>query len=511
MGLASTLKTGGTASQFLRAGGQVDFDVWSDSRDRSWGRIEVAGVQHRLDALVSLFDRPLDGEGRTAESTAVLRREPSNPHDANAVQVLCDGKMIGYLRRGDAQRYNRAIRVMEDVGLTPRVPLKLWGYMDWRWDEDVEDQVLRPYCTARLCLPEPHLLGPAVGPPRTTFVMLPLGNAIKAKLNDDALRALAPVLAGAPDRWIFVSVGKIVPAGRTKPYVEIRYAGQPVGRLTPQMSGELFPVIDSIESTGAAAVCRAVVAGNDLQVTLFVHTARAHQLPAGWRPYPTIADADHEAVRTLAGGPDGLLLPYHEQHEEHTVTDPSGVVDLRPGQAVDLSTAGTAREVVAVEVSCRPHDGTSVELSALLLTSDRVISEDNDFVFYNNQNHRSGCLSVSPATAARPEACVFTSSIDLAAVPGHLSSAVFIISADDGRGASARPGPSDIRVKVRAPNTAYSLHVASEETLPATILVEIYRRRSTGNDSQWRLRAVAQGWQDGLAGLVREHGIAVDA
>ncbi len=41
--------------------------------------------------------------------------------------------------------------------------------------------------------------------------------------------------------------------------------------------------------------------------------------------------------------------------------------------------------------------------------------------------------------------------------------------------------------------------------MPTLVCAEIYRRQSS-----WRLRAVGQGYQDGLAGLVRDYGVNVD-
>ncbi len=37
--------------------------------------------------------------------TALLQREPTNPHDANAIVVLVDGIKVGYVGRGRAARW----------------------------------------------------------------------------------------------------------------------------------------------------------------------------------------------------------------------------------------------------------------------------------------------------------------------------------------------------------------------------------------------------------------------
>lgn len=51
--------------------------------------------------------------------------------------------------------------------------------------------------------------------------------------------------------------------------------------------------------------------------------------------------------------------------------------------------------------------------------------------------------------------------------------------------------------------------VPREAGLPAAVVCEIYRRDSA-DGPQWRVRGVAQGWSDGLAGLARSYGVSVD-
>ncbi|MEN8655278.1 TerD family protein [Streptomyces sp. 21So2-11] len=44
---------------------------------------------------------------------------------------------------------------------------------------------------------------------------------------------------------------------------------------------------------------------------------------------------------------------------------------------------------------------------------------------------------------------------------------------------------------------------------PAMFVGELYRHRSPAGQPVWKLRAVGQGWADGLDGLARAHGIDV--
>ncbi|MET9465526.1 TerD family protein [Streptomyces sp. NPDC059104] len=41
------------------------------------------------------------------------------------------------------------------------------------------------------------------------------------------------------------------------------------------------------------------------------------------------------------------------------------------------------------------------------------------------------------------------------------------------------------------------------------VVAELYRHRSAEGRPVWKLRAVGQGWADGLDGLARAHGVDV--
>ncbi|MFD4483355.1 TerD family protein [Streptomyces sp. NPDC058471] len=41
------------------------------------------------------------------------------------------------------------------------------------------------------------------------------------------------------------------------------------------------------------------------------------------------------------------------------------------------------------------------------------------------------------------------------------------------------------------------------------VIAELYRHRSSNGQRVWKLRAVGQGWTDGLDGLARAHGVDV--
>jgi hypothetical protein len=75
--------------------------------------LEVVGESHYQDTLWGIVGRRSDERVRH-HTVAVLLPEPGNPYDANAVQVLIDGELVGYLSRENAVAYRPGLlRLME--------------------------------------------------------------------------------------------------------------------------------------------------------------------------------------------------------------------------------------------------------------------------------------------------------------------------------------------------------------------------------------------------------------
>ena len=78
--------------------------------------VNVAGESHYQEALHAIAGTA-GGEVRL-ETTAALIPEPSNPHDANAVRVEIDGRLVGYLPRTFAVSYGAVVREPAERGRT---------------------------------------------------------------------------------------------------------------------------------------------------------------------------------------------------------------------------------------------------------------------------------------------------------------------------------------------------------------------------------------------------------
>lgn len=76
-----------------------------------WDRVRVTGESHYQPALRACVQgRSSRGYEDAVRVQAVLVPEPSNPHDRHAVRVDVDRRTVGYLPRGDAERYQPLLR-----------------------------------------------------------------------------------------------------------------------------------------------------------------------------------------------------------------------------------------------------------------------------------------------------------------------------------------------------------------------------------------------------------------
>ncbi|RFU82802.1 hypothetical protein DY218_31145 [Streptomyces triticagri] len=151
------------------------------------------------------------------------------------------------------------------------------------------------------------------------------------------------------------------------------------------------------------------------------------------------------------------------------------------------------------EVSVGCHiTGMPLDLSLLLLDDGRRVPTDAEFIFYNQP--RSACgsvrLSAGGATAALHE------------VPPYVRTIAIAVNADVDSGATFA-ALTALQLRVTAAGHTYRYGPAVDQGLRAMVLAELYRAPGDPSGTTWKLRAVGQGWSDGLAGLARDHGVDV--
>ena len=131
------------------------------------------------------------------------------------------------------------------------------------------------------------------------------------------------------------------------------------------------------------------------------------------------------------------------------------------------------------------------DLSVLLIGASGRVDRDEDFIFYNNPRSADGAVTLTANGA----------SIDAVLLPKRCERVVLVVSAGDGN------SMADATALLREPGSGIDFLFRPPDPTRVSALVwgELYLRN--GN---WRLRAVGQGWADGLAGLARDYGVNVD-
>ncbi len=135
----------------------------------------------------------------------------------------------------------------------------------------------------------------------------------------------------------------------------------------------------------------------------------------------------------------------------------------------------------------------AIDVSALLVTASGKVRSDADLVFFNAPNGPG--VGYSPAGIT----------VDTALVPAEIDKVVVTASLDDDAATFAGTEPT---ATVRDAATGEELASFTPPRLgpeTALIVVELYRR-----GPQWKLRAVGQGYADGLAGIATDFGVSVD-
>jgi stress response protein SCP2 len=138
-----------------------------------------------------------------------------------------------------------------------------------------------------------------------------------------------------------------------------------------------------------------------------------------------------------------------------------------------------------------------VDASALLLTDRRRVRDDVDFVFYNQPDHPSGAVRHVGGPAGLQAVHV-----DLARVEPAIERVLLTASADGGTFGQVQ----GLQLVLLDAVTRAEVHRFEMDAGPETAFVsgELYRR-----DGAWKLRAVGQGYDSGLAGVATDYGITV--
>lgn len=189
-------------------------------------------------------------------------------------------------------------------------------------------------------------------------------------------------------------------------------------------------------------------------------------------------------------------------------------VSLSKGGNVSLSKAepGLSKILIGLGWDTRSTDGADFDLDAsvFLLSSEGKVRSDSDFIFYNNLRSTDGSVEhTGDNRTGEGEGDDEAIKVNLGLVPADvdkLSVAVTIHDAQTRSQSFGQVANAFIRVVNDEKGNEIVRYDLSEDASTETAMIfgEVYR-----NASEWKFRAVGQGFAGGLGPLARNFGVSI--
>jgi len=189
-------------------------------------------------------------------------------------------------------------------------------------------------------------------------------------------------------------------------------------------------------------------------------------------------------------------------------------VSLSKGGNVSLTKEAPGLTAVTVGLGwdVRTTTGTDFDLdaSAILVSSSGKVVNDGGFVFFNNLKSSDGSVEhLGDNLTGEGEGDDEQVNVNLAAVPAEVDKVVFPVSIYEGDSRSQSFGQvrnAFIRVVNQSGGAELARYDLTEDASTETAMVfgELYR-----NGSDWKFRAVGQGYASGLKGIAQDFGVNV--
>ncbi|GAA3249031.1 calcium homeostasis/redox stress adaptation protein [Pseudonocardia petroleophila] len=189
-------------------------------------------------------------------------------------------------------------------------------------------------------------------------------------------------------------------------------------------------------------------------------------------------------------------------------------VSLAKGGNVSLSkeAPGLTNVIVGVGWDVRATTGADFDLdvSAIMLGTDGRVLSDAHFVFFNNLTSPDGTVEhTGDNLTGEGDGDDEQLKVDLAGMAQQVDKIVFPVSiydADNRRQSFGQVANAFIRVVNAAGESEITRFDLTEDASTETAMLfgELYRR-----GSEWKFRAIGQGYASGLAGIARDFGVNV--
>ncbi|MFE6886665.1 TerD family protein [Streptomyces sp. NPDC057694] len=237
---------------------------------------------------------------------------------------------------------------------------------------------------------------------------------------------------------------------------------------------------------------------SDLDVTLQTRGAddgQSQPLTVQQTPYEIRPFAEWKAQTTppVTPSPPTAGRPHQQPRTPAT---------LVPGQTVVLPEEAWQGLHVAFTFA-----GADADLTLLLTDADSQVAQDEDFVFYNQPTAANGAARLL-GKQSLPSHIQERATLHLSALPPHVHRIIVSINMDvDTRLPCSALTHASLHIE--CDSAAWTFQPPADPTIRAMVIAEIYRHHAQGTPI-WKLRAIGQGWADGLDGLARAYGVDVE-
>lgn len=191
-------------------------------------------------------------------------------------------------------------------------------------------------------------------------------------------------------------------------------------------------------------------------------------------------------------------------------------INLQKGQKIDLTKGnpGLRRLLIGLGWDTNKYSGGfdfDLDATAFLLKSDNKVSSNQDFIYYGNLKHASGCIehlgdNLTGGSGGDDEQI----SVELSCVPTNIERiaiAVTIYDAENRKQNFGQVSNAYIRIVDTTTNNEILRYDLGEDfSVEASMVVgEIYRK-----NGEWKFNAVGSGFKGGLKSLCMNYGVNLD-
>lgn len=190
-------------------------------------------------------------------------------------------------------------------------------------------------------------------------------------------------------------------------------------------------------------------------------------------------------------------------------------ITLSKGQKVDLTKGnpGLKHVLIGLGWDTNRYDGGfdfDLDTAAFLIGENGKVTNDLDFVFYNNVKHSSGSVThLGDNRTGAGDGDDEQIQVDLSKIPTNISKVAFTVTiheAQDRRQNFGQVNNSYIRViDVDKNEELIKFELGEDFSIETAVVVaEIYR-----HNGEWKFNALGSGFEGGLAALCNNFGINV--